>query len=85
MEQPGLRHRDKDSEISKKHGNTLVGTLRRMYGPKFAGDAPPHMKLSELLSETGTHTLSELHRQQLRRDQVSGELETKIERNGVTH
>jgi hypothetical protein len=33
-EQPGLdsRHRDKNGEISKKHGNTLVGTLRKIYG-----------------------------------------------------
>jgi hypothetical protein len=30
------RHRDKDGEISKKHGNTLIGTLRETYGPDFA-------------------------------------------------
>ena len=30
------RHRDKDGEISRKHGNTLVSTLRRNYGPSFA-------------------------------------------------
>ena len=30
MKEPGLdhRHRDKDGEISRKHGNTHVGTLR---------------------------------------------------------
>jgi hypothetical protein len=27
------RHRDKNGEISRKHGNTLVSTLRRIYGP----------------------------------------------------
>jgi hypothetical protein len=26
------RHRDKDGEISRKHGNTLIGTLRKHYG-----------------------------------------------------
>jgi hypothetical protein len=34
MKEPGLdgRHRDKNGEISKKHGNTLVSTLRKIYG-----------------------------------------------------
>jgi hypothetical protein len=26
------RHRNKDGEISHKHGNTLVRTLRKIYG-----------------------------------------------------
>jgi hypothetical protein len=35
MAQRGLdsRHRDKNDEISKKHGNTLIGTLREISGP----------------------------------------------------
>jgi hypothetical protein len=34
MQQPGLdhRHRDKNGEISRKHGNTLIRTLRETYG-----------------------------------------------------
>ena len=38
MAESGLdeRHRDKDGEISKKHGNTLVRTLRKIYGQSFA-------------------------------------------------
>ena len=38
MKQPGLdqRHRDKNGEIDKKHGNTLISTLRQTYGPNFA-------------------------------------------------
>jgi hypothetical protein len=38
MKQPGLddRHRDKDGEISRKHGNTLISTLRQNYGANFA-------------------------------------------------
>jgi hypothetical protein len=33
MERPGLddRHRDKDGRIAKKHGNTLVATIRLTY------------------------------------------------------
>ena len=32
--QPGLdgRHRDKNGRMSKKHGNTLISTLRQTYG-----------------------------------------------------
>jgi len=29
------RHRDKNGEISRKHGNTLIRTLRNTYGPDF--------------------------------------------------
>jgi hypothetical protein len=38
MNEQGLdhRHRDKNGEISRKHGNTLVGTLRKIYGTSFA-------------------------------------------------
>jgi hypothetical protein len=38
MKQPGLdqRHRDKNGEIDRKHGNTLISTLRETYGPSFA-------------------------------------------------
>ena len=34
MSKAGLdnRHRNKDGEISHKHGNTLVRTLRKIYG-----------------------------------------------------
>jgi hypothetical protein len=39
MQQPGLdnRHRDKDGTIARKHGNTLIRTLRETYeaGDKF--------------------------------------------------
>ncbi len=38
MKQPGLdhRHRDKDGTIARKHGNTLISTLRQTYGQRFA-------------------------------------------------
>ena len=42
MKEPGLdsRHRDKNGEISKKHGNTLVSSLRKIYGATFAAGQP---------------------------------------------
>jgi hypothetical protein len=38
MSKAGLdnRHRNKDGEISGKHGNTPVRTLRKIYGQRFA-------------------------------------------------
>ncbi len=82
MEQPGLdgRHRDKNGEISRKHGNTRVSTLRTIYGPGFASGVAPHTTLAELLSEAHARSLSDFHRQQLHRDHDEGALETKIAR-----
>ncbi len=75
MEQPGLhhRHRDKNGEISKKHGNTLVGTLRKIYGQHFAEGAPDHTKLSDVLASMNEHSLS-----QLVHDHEVGRLHEKI-------
>ena len=80
MEQPGLhgRHRNKDGEISRKHGNTLISTLRKIYGPSFAVGADAHETLAEVLEEAHDHSLSQLHRDQLHRDHDSGHLEVKI-------
>ena len=37
------RHHNKTSELARKHGTTLIGTLRTHYGPRFAvKDAPPN-------------------------------------------
>ena len=50
MKDTGLdhRHRDKDGAISKKHGNTLVGTLRKIYGKAFAAGYPDATPLREI-------------------------------------
>ena len=50
MKEPGLdsRHRDKNGEIGKKHGNTLVGTLRKIYGPAFAAGQPGNAQLTAM-------------------------------------
>lgn len=62
MKQPGLdkRHRDKNGEISRKHGNTLIRTLRQTYGPKFALGLPDNLKLSDVLQILDEPSLSQL-------------------------
>ena len=67
------RHRDKDGEISKKHGDTLVSTLRKIYGQGFAAGYPPTARLREVLLQLNETSLS-----QLRRDHDTGHLEHKI-------
>ena len=67
------RHRNKDGEISGKHGNTLIRTLRKVYGQSFAAGYPETEKLSEVLL-----TLNETSLSQLRRDHETGHLEHKI-------
>jgi hypothetical protein len=67
------RHRNKDGEISGKHGNTLIRTLRKIYGQSFAAGYPDTEKLSEVLLKLNETSLS-----QLRRDHETGHLEHKI-------
>jgi hypothetical protein len=64
MKQPGLnqRHRDRNGEISRKHGNTLIGTLRRVYGSSFAPKAKDTDKLSDVLHDMVDISLSQLVR-----------------------
>lgn len=75
MPQPGLdgRHRDKNGQISRKHGNTLVRTLRQIYGPSFAPRHQPHEKLEDILPTVDEPSLS-----QLVRDEEQGLLSGKI-------
>ena len=62
MQQPGLhgRHRDKDGEISRKHGNTLISTLRRIYGRQFAAGCKGHQTLAEVLEKLDESSLTHL-------------------------
>jgi hypothetical protein len=75
MSKPNLdgRHRNKDSDISSKHGNTLVRTLRKIYGRGFAAGYPETATLSEVLLQLNETSLS-----QLRRDHETEHLEHKI-------
>ena len=56
------RHRDRNGEISRKHGNTLVSTLRRHYGASFARDCADNEKLSDVLHEMDEPSLGKLLR-----------------------
>jgi hypothetical protein len=67
------RHRDKNGEISKKHGNTLVRTLRKIYGMTFAAGQPETAKLTDVLAQLNETSLS-----QLVHDQKNGRLGKKI-------
>jgi hypothetical protein len=64
MKEPGLdnRHRDKNGEISRKHGNTLIGTLRKHYGAGFATGFKDSDKLSDVLAKMDESSLSKLIR-----------------------
>ena len=72
MSKPGLdgRHRNKDGEISGKHGNTLV---RKVYGQGFAAGYPETAQLSEVMPQLNETSLS-----QVRRDHETDHLEHKI-------
>jgi hypothetical protein len=75
MEQPGLdnRHRDRNGEIARKHGNTFVITLRKIYGQGFAPNFADSEKLAEVLQKMDEPSLHKLTQ-----DHASGELEGKI-------
>jgi hypothetical protein len=62
MKEVGLdsRHRDKDGEISKKHGNTLIMTLREKYGKDFAKGEPGMSRLKDVLARLDEPSLSKL-------------------------
>ena len=53
------RHRDRDGTISRKHGNTKVGTLRKEFGEQFAEGRRSDMLLKNLLSESGAASLDD--------------------------
>jgi len=75
MSKAGLdnRHRNKDGEISHKHGNTVLRTLRKIYGQSIACGYPENEKLSEVLMKLNETSLC-----QIRRDHETGHLEHKI-------
>jgi hypothetical protein len=66
-----------DGEISRKHGDTLIGTLLKIYGPGFATGCDDQQKLSEPLATLHDHSLSQLARHHER-----GELQGEIDHAG---
>jgi hypothetical protein len=53
------RHRDANGQISRKHGNAQLRSLRRIYGAEFAADRRADMTLRTLLEETGQPSLGQ--------------------------
>ncbi|MGO8933459.1 MAG: hypothetical protein ACLQDA_07085 [Terracidiphilus sp.] len=53
------RHRDRDGTISRKHGNTKVGTLRKEFGEQFAEGRRSDLLLKNLLAESGANSLDD--------------------------
>jgi hypothetical protein len=47
------RCRDRDGEIRQKRGDTLVGTLRKTYGPDFAPGVRSDTRLDTLRDRMG--------------------------------
>ena len=56
------RYRDKDGEIGRKHGNTLIRRLRISYGRGFAKGCADYETLSEVLGKLDEPSLSKLVR-----------------------
>ena len=70
--------RDKNGEISRKHGNTLIRTLRKIYSPSFVHGQSEEAKLSDVLAKLSEHSLS-----QLVHVQGSGGLEDKMRKSAL--
>jgi hypothetical protein len=54
------RERARSGRIHKKRSDTLVGTLRKEYGPKFAAKYSPRTKLGAVLKREGVASLDQL-------------------------
>lgn len=70
------RHRDKNGEISRKHGNTHIGTLRKIYGAGFASGFKDSDTLHHVLE-----TLDEPSLSKLIKDHEAGNLEGHIKKH----
>ena len=64
------RHRDKNGQMSRKHGNTLISTLRKHYGTDFASGCADSDTLGDILERLEEPSLSKLVR-----DEEAGKLE----------
>jgi predicted acetyltransferase len=56
------RHRNKDGEISGKHGNTVVRTVRKIYVQGFAAGYQETAQLSGVMLQLNETSLSQLRR-----------------------
>ena len=56
------RMRDRSGRIRRKRSDTLIGTLRKEYGPHFAAGYRDSTKLGTVLKKEGLETLDQLRR-----------------------
>ena len=75
MNSTGLdsRHRDANGEISRKHGNTLIKSLRIAYGKDFAAGCDDGQTLAEVLHKLDEPSLSKLIEDERREAQLNQE------------
>jgi hypothetical protein len=71
----GSHARDKNGEISRKHGNTFIHTLRKTHGPAFASGGADKARLGDVLDKLDEPSLSHLTR-----DHEAGKLEQICQR-----
>ena len=67
------RHRSKDIEITNKHGDVTVATLRKIYGKNFAAGHADELKLAQVILQLNPTSLG-----QIQRDHDTGHLNKKI-------
>jgi hypothetical protein len=58
--QPEILERDVIREIAEKHGETLIGTLRKVYGANFASGFRDNEALSAVLRTLDEKSLNDL-------------------------
>ena len=56
------RMRDRSGQVRRKRSDTLIGTLRKEYGPHFAQGYRDGTKLGTVLKKEGLETLDQLRR-----------------------
>jgi hypothetical protein len=74
------RQRNKNSQISHKHGSATIGLLRKVYGQSFASGLSPTTTLYEALELFGPNAVSELHLKMIQQDYDDGSLQRKIKK-----
>jgi hypothetical protein len=58
----GHGERDKNRELAKEHGKTLISSLRKTYGTSFALGMPDNQKLIDVIHQLDERSLSKLVR-----------------------
>ncbi len=64
---------DHEGEIGRTHGDTIIATLRGIYGATFAPDCQPTDMLSDVLAKLDAPSLK-----RLADDHASGRLDEKL-------